>query len=150
MTVAIVLWVGIIKQEKERKGRLAANMNTAEHGEPNADIERLVVQAMGNTSQPATFKACYRLGYDFEKGRGVPQNYGEALSYYRKAAYNGYPPAEYRLGLLYEQGRGVPADMVKAMAWYILARERATGRIRAAASERLHRLKIKSTLSKNR
>ena len=61
------------------------------------------------------------LGYMFETGRGVPQNYTEAAMWYRRAAEQGDSLAQYSLGLLYDRGQGVPQDIVEASKWLNLS-----------------------------
>jgi hypothetical protein len=61
------------------------------------------------------------LGFMFETGRGVPQNYTEAAMWYRRAAEQGDSLAQYALGLLYDKGHGVPRDIVEASKWLNLA-----------------------------
>jgi hypothetical protein len=51
----------------------------------------------------------------------VPQDYQEAVRWYRLAAAQGYVPAQYSLGLAYEKGQGVPQDYQEAVKWYRLA-----------------------------
>jgi TPR repeat protein len=70
------------------------------------------------------------LGYMFANGRGVPQNYIEAASWYRRASEQGHPTAQYMLGLMYDKGQGVPQDYVEAYKWLDLAVSRASGRLR--------------------
>jgi TPR repeat protein len=57
----------------------------------------------------------------YDGGRGVPQDYSAALSWYRKAAEQGNAAAENNLGPLYAYGRGVPQDYVQAYMWFQLA-----------------------------
>ena len=64
------------------------------------------------------------LGFMFETGRGVPQNYTEAAMWYRRAAEQGDSLAQYSLGLLYDQGLGVPRDIVEANKWLNLVDRR--------------------------
>jgi TPR repeat protein len=61
------------------------------------------------------------LGFMFETGRGVPQNYTEAAMWYRRAAEQDDSLAQYSLGLLYDRGQGVPRDIVEASKWLNLA-----------------------------
>jgi hypothetical protein len=68
------------------------------------------------------------LGYMLANGRGVPQNYIEAASWYRRAGEQGDPNAQYRLGLMYDKGQGVPQDYVEAYKWLDLATGQARGR----------------------
>ncbi len=72
------------------------------------------------------------LGFMFETGRGVPQNYTEAAMWYRRAAEQGDSLAQYSLGLLYDRGQGVPRDIVEASKWLNLATSAAPPRAREA------------------
>jgi uncharacterized protein len=89
------------------------------------------------------------LGFMFETGRGVPQNYTEAAMWYRRAAEQGDSLAQYSLGLLYDKGQGVPQDIVEANKWLNLstaaaprgARE-ARARLRDAVTTKMTRGEI--------
>ena len=72
------------------------------------------------------------LGFMFETGRGVPQNYTEAAMWYRRAAEQGDGLAQYSLGLLYDRGQGVPRDIVEANKWLNLSTAAAPPRAREA------------------
>ncbi|WP_334510148.1 tetratricopeptide repeat protein [Bradyrhizobium sp. AZCC 1693] len=72
------------------------------------------------------------LGFMFETGRGVPQNYTEAAMWYRRAAEQGDGRAQYSLGLLYDRGHGVPRDVVEASKWLNLATAGAPRKAREA------------------
>ncbi len=72
------------------------------------------------------------LGFMFETGRGVPQNYTEAAMWYRRAAEQGDGLAQYSLGLLYDKGQGVPRDIVEASKWLNLSTAAAPARVREA------------------
>jgi len=63
-------------------------------------------------------KAEANLGNMYYHGRGVPQDYAEALGWYRKAADQGDAKAENSIALLYYQGQGVPQDYAEALRWY--------------------------------
>ncbi len=60
----------------------------------------------------------------YDKGRGVPQDYAEAMKWYRKAAEQGHAKAQLFLGNMYFFGQGVSKDYVQAYMWYILAASR--------------------------
>ncbi|HEV7600836.1 MAG TPA: tetratricopeptide repeat protein [Bradyrhizobium sp.] len=72
------------------------------------------------------------LGFMFETGRGVPQNYTEAAMWYRRSAEQGDSLAQYSLGLLYDKGQGVPRDIVEANKWLNLSTAAAPRRAREA------------------
>jgi hypothetical protein len=61
------------------------------------------------------------LGWMYQKGRGVPQDYKEAVKWYRLAAEQGYAYGQNNLGVMYEQGRGVSQDNKEAVRLYRLA-----------------------------
>ncbi len=67
--------------------------------------------------------AQYNLGVMYDKGRGVPQDYAEAVKWYRKAAEQGHAKAQYSLGVRYANGRGVPQDDAEAVGWWRKAAE---------------------------
>lgn len=62
-----------------------------------------------------------KLGVMYQLGRGVPQDHGEAVRWYRKAANQGHAVAQLNLGVMYHNGEGVPQDYVKAHAWVNVA-----------------------------
>jgi TPR repeat protein len=57
----------------------------------------------------------------YDRGEGVPQNYREALKWYRKAADQGNAMAQYNIGAMYVSGHGVPQDYVTAHMWFNLS-----------------------------
>jgi TPR repeat protein len=57
----------------------------------------------------------------YQWGQGVAKDYTEAVKWYRRAAVQGYSPAQADLGFEYEAGSGVPEDDVLAHMWFSLA-----------------------------
>ena len=83
--------------------------------------------------------AQYDLGHIFADGRGVPQDYEEALWWWRLAAEQGLAMAMTDIGLMYSLGRGVLQDDIQAYMWWDLAALRfpmATGEREAAVTGR--------------
>ena len=62
-------------------------------------------------------RALGRLGFRYENGFGVPQNYIAAADLYLRAAEQGDPFAQSRLGLSYDKGHGVPKDFILSYKW---------------------------------
>jgi TPR repeat protein len=58
------------------------------------------------------------VGEIYEKGLGLPPDYGVAAAWYRKAAAQGHTRAQINLGHLYEKGLGVEKDSTQALYWY--------------------------------
>ncbi|HUL05704.1 MAG TPA: trypsin-like peptidase domain-containing protein [Candidatus Acidoferrum sp.] len=73
--------------------------------------------------------AQYNLGIMYDEGRGVRQDYSEAVKWYRSAAEyrsaveRGDAVAQFNLGFMYAKGHGVPTDAVEAVKWYRRAAE---------------------------
>lgn len=58
------------------------------------------------------------LGYGYQHGVCVDQDYEKALFWYRKAANQGNDRAQSRLGDMYSEGLGVEQDYEEAAKWY--------------------------------
>jgi hypothetical protein len=61
------------------------------------------------------------LGNMYHEGLGVPQDYNEAIKWYRLAADQGHPSAQSNLANMYHEGEGLPRDDKEAVRWYCLA-----------------------------
>jgi uncharacterized protein len=57
----------------------------------------------------------------YERGQGVPQDYAQAVAWWRKAADQGLADAQVSLGWMYADGKGVPKDYAIAYMWFNLA-----------------------------
>ena len=64
-----------------------------------------------------------QLGYCYDKGKGVQQNYEEAFKWFKKSAEQGYDVAENRLGTYYYKGKGVAKDYRLAVYWFRMSAE---------------------------
>ena len=65
--------------------------------------------------------AQYNLGRMYVVGDGVPQDFEEAVKWFRKAAEQGDADAQHNLGKVYHTGEGVLKDHVAAYSWYNIA-----------------------------
>jgi TPR repeat protein len=74
-------------------------------------------------------------------GRGVDQNYPEAMRLYRVAAELGNGKAAYNLGRMYELGQGMPPDPEQAKQWY----RKAASMGEVEAEQRLNALEYPGT-----
>jgi TPR repeat protein len=63
-------------------------------------------------------KAAVQVGWQYEYGKGVSQNFAEAAKWYREGAEHGNSRGQKNLGALYEAGRGVTEDWIVAAKWY--------------------------------
>jgi TPR repeat protein len=59
--------------------------------------------------------AQYHLGDCYYNEQGVPQDFNEAVKWYRKAAEQGHAAAQHTLGHCYKNGEYVDKDEIEAM-----------------------------------
>ena len=76
------------------------------------------------------------LAHMYNEGRGVPQNYAEAVRWYRKAADQGHPAAQYSLGVMYSEGKGIAKDDTEAVRWYRKAADQGHASARSVLDSR--------------
>lgn len=84
-----------------------------DHAESPDDVEVALKLLQFGAAQGETI-AYFKLGYAFETGQGVQQDFLSALNNYSRAASAKFRPAILALASLYERGKGVPADLVRA------------------------------------
>ena len=68
--------------------------------------------------------AQYVLGHMYCVGQGVPKDMKKGLSWYQRAADQGFAPGQLALGSMYYNGEGVKQDYTVAAKWFRLAAER--------------------------
>ncbi len=69
-------------------------------------------------------EAAYYLGRMHHMGEGVPQNFSQALNWYRSAADGGSADGYFAMGQMYEKGQGSPQDFNRAFEAYQAASDR--------------------------
>jgi len=65
--------------------------------------------------------AQYNLGVIYDNGKGVTQDYKQAVYWYKKSAEQGHAKAQNNLGYMYSIGEGVPQNYKFAYVWSSLA-----------------------------
>ena len=63
--------------------------------------------------------AQFKVGYAYDAGQGIAQNYSKAAYWYEKAATQGHRTSQYNLGILYQFGRGVSQNYNTAFKWFM-------------------------------
>ncbi|MEM7123557.1 MAG: trypsin-like peptidase domain-containing protein [Pseudomonadota bacterium] len=86
------------------------------------DYETAYQEWIGYASKGDAAAQSY-IGYLYEFGLGVQQDYTQAADWYRRAAEQGDAYAQGNLGYLYDTGLGVPQDYRMAANWYRQAAE---------------------------
>jgi TPR repeat protein len=84
----------------------------------NPESEKRACELFREAAEKGYAGSQYRLGYCYETGRGVVQNFSTANEWYEKAANQGFVDAQYKLGHSYRVGRGTAIDLATAIEWY--------------------------------
>ena len=92
---------------------LALGLNQAVWADDASDFRQTLQLA-----EQGVAEAQNNLGVMYAKGRGVRQDYAEALRWYRQAAEQGYAEAQYNLGAMYFTGGGVRQDFHLSKEWF--------------------------------
>jgi len=103
------------KEKSYLEAVVAASLAIA-HGDEKAAYE--VYLPLAEKGHP---DAQYSVGFMTANGKGVKQDYGEAIKWYRKAADQNHETAQLSLGLMYRDGKGIRRDLVRAHMWLSLA-----------------------------
>jgi hypothetical protein len=97
----------------------SAKAQSPTRGEPAADSSSatgiIELQRKAEAGDPS---AAYALGYAYETGKGIGQNWKLAVFWYRNAAEWGDAAAQGALGVFYWLGEGVDKDRKEAVKWY--------------------------------
>jgi TPR repeat protein len=72
-------------------------------------------------AQSGNMDAQLELGAMYYQGRGVPQDYRQALYWFNKSAVQGSKEAQHNLCVMYENGDGITRDLRQAQQWYFKA-----------------------------
>jgi len=101
-------------------------------------VDQTVIEALRIKAEQGDAAAQNRLGQRYNYGLAVPQDYAEALKWYRLAAEQGVAEAveryrmaaqqgdasaQFNLAVMYDHGRGVPRDDAEAAKWVRMAAE---------------------------
>ena len=82
---------------------------------PSEDIAAIWIEGAKSSGNA---DAQYNAGLHFALGRGVAQNYQEALIWFLKAAEQDHMEAICNIGAFYGQGMGVTQDFTEAAKWF--------------------------------
>ncbi len=100
---------------------LHAGQNAQIREPQQSQTEEQDLETLRSAAEQGDAEVQFNLGLMYEQGQGVPQDYAEAVRWYRLAAEQGFTAAQVNLGMMYAQGRGVSQDRVAAHMWLSLA-----------------------------
>jgi putative methionine-R-sulfoxide reductase with GAF domain len=98
---------------------LQSNASSASPSASPVSVES--IQSLRHLANQGDATAQFAMGARYATGEDVPQDYGEAVHWFLKAAEQGQVAAQATLGAYYWAGRGVPADLTQAYFWSFLA-----------------------------
>jgi len=103
-------------------GDLAANLgiycdtaNAADHRSDSAMTQ------MRSRAEAGDARAQSELALIYYRGRGVTEDYKEAVKWFRRAADQRDARAEFYLGIMFADGQGVPQNRAEAAKWFRFA-----------------------------
>ena len=96
--------------------------------DPEIDVTELPLAALRELAEAGDAEAQTELGERYEDGRGLEQDYGVAVSWFRQAAERGHAPGQAALGFMYGTGRGVDRNDAEAVRWHRRAAEQGNAR----------------------
>lgn len=108
-----------------RGENLAANPDTvpepAPQPKPETKTPKTKIEQLREKAEKGDVNAQVDLGWAYEKGINVKQDYKEALKWYHKAADQSNLWAINQIGLCHSRGNGVVASKPEAFEWYMKA-----------------------------
>ena len=108
-------------REHYLSGAPAVEAVTVEAAAPDvADVDatELDIAQLRVLAERGAADAQAELGVRYAAGRGVERDFGEAVSWYRRAVKQGDARGQVELGFAYERGRGVEQNDDEAVRWY--------------------------------
>lgn len=84
----------------------------------NTCPENRVIEQLRKAAEQGDAESQNEMGFIYVTGKGVPQDFGEALRWYGLSADQEHAEAQFNLGLMYDYGRGVGEDDREASVWY--------------------------------
>src|SRR5208283_2323301 len=75
------------------------------------------VESIKADAEKGDARTQYDFGTYYYQGLGVPQDYAEAVKWFRKSADQGNDRAQNGLGVCYYNGQGIAQDYAEAMKW---------------------------------
>ena len=109
---------GQIRKSKEMSYTVVNTEGSIQFGDILSHLEPNAVVSNSKPTAKASTHETHDVTLGWKDGRGVPQDYAEAMKWYRKAADQGHARAQFNLGIMYYDYKGVRQNYAEAMKWY--------------------------------
>ena len=105
-------------------GAVQAQIESTESNQPAFLSDQVLLALITSAAHRGDAKSQLILGDAYMLGNGgLGKSTSDAMTWYLKAANQGYTPAQRRLGYWYSKGEGVERDDAIALDWYLRAAE---------------------------
>jgi len=108
----------LLQRQRENPGKEVTTSNNAAIAEIKSGSHAKLLEWYLKAAEQGDADAQNNLGYYYDKGLGITQDYTHAIKWYRKAAEQGDAYGQANLGNMYEAGCGVKKDYTQAVEWY--------------------------------
>jgi TPR repeat protein len=111
----------VAEEQREQADRIltdATNIIADLQYQMNEDNKKRVFAVFKTGADHGDANSMRNLGWAYENGFGVAQDYAKAREWYEKTADKGNTMAMFNLGGLYLKGKGVAQDYAKAREWF--------------------------------
>jgi TPR repeat protein len=123
VTAAAFFVFGLVSTTQRQEQAPVQVSTQAQTLQADDDVNALLGPAAAGDAQ-----AQFALATDYIDGRGIGQDYGQAVIWYRKSADQGYAPALNQLGYMHQHKFGLPRDYKRALYYYRLAADKGNAR----------------------
>ena len=115
-----LLFVSCLNSASAQEDRFAAGLAAKDRGH-----HATAIRAWLPLAEAGNAEAQNNIGFMYEEGLGVGQNYLLAMNWYRQAADSGLAQAQHNMGMLYHHGYGVAQNRSEAVRWFERAADQA-------------------------
>ena len=113
---------GKMEEESEHTGHNKDSSTVDETIEEQMKIEEMFdnkkAELIKGDAEIGDADAQYEIAENYYYGKGVEQDYKEAVKWYAQATKQGHAAAQNNLGYMYQNGYGVEQDYARAVEWY--------------------------------
>lgn len=124
-----------VAYQGDRNAQMYLGLEYFRRGARDPQFYKLALEMFYSLAKQGNAEAQNQLGMMYKLGLGVPQNYKEAIKWFRLAAelwkkpdrksnIYGITKAQDNLGAMYKAGFGVPLDLQEARMWFNIVRYR--------------------------
>ena len=126
-----ITYISFYNEEEVRLIAQEARLKKQQERENEIKLQEQAFELCRQSAEQGNAEAQNSLGFMFQTGKGVLQDYKKAVEWYKKSAEQGNAEAQNNLGFMYSEGYGVLQDYKLAAEWIQKSAEQgnATGQL---------------------